>query len=102
MNESNGYTSVFCRVNGTTNRIRYNKKGRWQHTISSYETKRLPEDIRQLLESSFPGFTIFGAVTEVRLRNKISLLVLIENKTSWKRIKVVDGVQEIYEEVQKG
>ena len=101
ISETKGYTFVTCKVDGAVNRILYNKKGRWQRTISTYETDKLPADVREVVEYSYPGFTIFGAVTEVRVGNKVAHLVLIENKSDWKRIKVVNGDQEIYEEYHK-
>lgn len=91
---------VSCMMDGIRNRVSYNSKGRWIHTIRHYGEQRLPSDVGNLVKGEYPGFAIFG-VTEVNVGNKKAHLVSIENSHSWKRIKVVDGEMEVYEAYDK-
>jgi hypothetical protein len=92
---------ITCSVDGGQNRIRYQKNGRWQSTIRTYENSLLPEDVREFINDSYPKYSIFGAVIEVSAGGNTALLVLIENKNSWKRIRVVNGEMDVYEEYAK-
>ena len=96
-----GETHVSCTVNGVTNKIDYNKKGRWLYTIRYYDVDKLPQDIGNQVNSGYPGFSIFGCVAEVSVPDKIAYFVMIENKTSWKRIRIVNGEMDAYEEYLK-
>ena len=91
---------ISCYTNGDLNRAMYNKKGKWLHTVTTYDNSKLPESVRDLIEYSYPRYTIFGGVIEVNVSNKKAFLVTIENKNGWKRIKVVDDESEVYEEHQ--
>jgi hypothetical protein len=103
INMSEGKNAIFisCSTDGDFNRITYNRKGRWQHTVRTYENQKLPEDVREQVEYAYPRFAIFGGVIEVHSSNKVAYLVTIEDKKSWKRIRVVDGETDVYEEYKK-
>ena len=92
---------IACSVDGGYNRIRYQKNGRWESTIRTYENGLLPEDVREFINDSYPKYSIFGQVVEVSAGGNTALLVLIENKNSWKRIRVVNGEMDVYEEYAK-
>jgi hypothetical protein len=94
-------TFISCKVDGKMNRIVYSKNGKWQNTVTSYESDRLPEDIRGSIEYAYPRYSIFGSAIEVKVGSKTAYLVTIENNTSWKRIRMVDGEMDVYEEYQK-
>jgi len=92
---------ISCTTDGDFNRITYNKKGRWQHTVRTYENEKLPESVREHVEYVYPRYSIFGGVVEVQVGNKTAYLVSIEDKKTWKRIRVVDGESDVYEEYKK-
>jgi hypothetical protein len=92
---------ISCYTDGDLNRIMYNKKGRWNHTIRTFDNAKLPESVRAQIEYIYPRYSIFGSAVEVNVSNRKAFLVLIEDQKSWKRIKVVDDETEVYEEYQK-
>jgi hypothetical protein len=94
-------TLISCNMDGKLTRVLYNKNGKWQHTITTYESDKLAESIRDQVSDAFPRYSIFGGVIEVEAGNKKAHFVTIENKSSWKRIRVVDGEMDVYEEFQK-
>jgi len=103
INMSRNHNAIFisCATGEDFNRITYNKKGRWQNTIRTYDNSKLPENVREQVEYAYPHFEIFGGAIEVHVSNKIAYLVSIEDKKSWKRIRVVDGEMDVYEEYKK-
>ena len=94
-------TIISCDFDGKHSRILYDRKGRWQHTITSYDCEKLPLNVREAVEAAYPRYQIFGAAVEVTVANGTAHLVTIENKTSWKRIRVVNGETDVYEEYEK-
>ena len=101
VSEASNAIFISCSTDGDFNRITYNRKGRWQHTVRTYDNQKLPENIREQVEYVYPRFAIFGGVIEVHASNKVAYLVTVEDKKSWKRIRVVDGEMDIYEEYKK-
>jgi len=98
--ESN-HTQITFKEKGISNSVQYNKKGKWQYSIRTYDESKLADKIRNQVEISYPGFRVFGFVNEIDVLDKTATLVMIENKDSWKRIRVLDDVLDIYEEYRK-
>ena len=94
-------TSVKFDMNGISQSVRYDKKGKWLFSIKNYSEEKLSPDVRSSVESSYPGFMVFGFVNEIKVLDKTAYLVMIENSKSWKRIRVVDGETSIYEQYSK-
>jgi hypothetical protein len=92
---------ISCATDGGFNRATYSRKGRWERTIRTYPNEKLDETIRANIKYAYPRFSIFGSVTEVKSGNETAQLVTIEDQKTWKRIKVVDGELEVYEEYRK-
>ena len=101
VSKSGGMTNIFCTIDGIVNRVRYDKKGNWHHTIRYYFEQQLPKDVRHLVKTKYYDYSIFNVV-EVNIGDKTAHLVSIEDKTTWKVIKVVDGEMEIMNEFTKG
>jgi hypothetical protein len=95
------FTQISFKNEGVSNKVQYNKKGKWMYSIKSYEEARLDQSIRDNVESAYPGYTVFGFVSELRVYDKSATLVMIENKKSWKRIRIIDGNFDVYEEYTK-
>src|SRR5687767_4803310 len=92
-------------INATTRgnilRTRYDNKGRFQSAVLSYPCSDLSEKIADQLEQYFPGFTVFGTVIDVTVREKTALLVTMENRNTWKRVRITDDGIDVYEEYVK-
>ena len=95
------FTDVDFKLNGIANKVQYNKKGKWMYSVSHYEEAKLSDDIRDDVERAYPGYSVFGFVTEVKVLDKSATLVMIENRKTWKRIRIMDGNIETYEEYTK-
>lgn len=94
-------THIVFKVDGIQNGVQYNKKGKWLHSIRYFDESKLPGSVRTMVEAAYPGFTIFGAVVEIKVYNKTALLVMIENAKTWRRIRIVDAEMDIYEDYLK-
>ena len=92
---------IYCNLNGIATRIAYDKKDRLDHMIRSYMEENLPGKIRHIIKRTFYDFNILS-VTELSLGNKITYVVNIEDKTSFKQINVIDGEMEVIHEYERG
>jgi hypothetical protein len=71
-------------------KVYYMMTGELKCTIKQYEAKYLPVEYRQLVETSYPGYSIF-LVTEVIKKGRTRYEVKIENDASFKDIRIEDG-----------
>jgi hypothetical protein len=94
-------THISCYVDGVLNKIDYTNKGKWLYTIRYFEESRLQQDVRNMVKDSYPRYSVFGFVAEVSVPGKTAYLVMIEDQHSWKRVRVVDGSVDTYEEYNK-
>jgi hypothetical protein len=88
-------------IDGIQHRTLYTSKGRFLHNIRYYDNEMLPEKVVEAVAFAYPRYWAFGGVIEVAVNDKIAYFVLIEDKTSWKRVRVVDGEVFIHEEFTK-
>ena len=65
-----------------------------------YQEEKLPHEIRGLVKSTYYDYDIY-LITEVNRNEKIAYVVKMEDKTSWKTVKVVDGEMEVLEDYTK-
>ena len=91
---------VYFICDNIQNRIIYNRKGVPESIIRYYAEDKLLFDIRHRIKTQYYDYSI-SIVTEVNYHGKIAYLVKMENKISWKTIKVVDGEMEVTEEYLK-
>jgi len=99
-NEKDG-AHISATINGNTLRLRYDKKGKFQSSVLSYPAAELREQIAEQVMVNFPGYSIFGTVLDVKVGSKSALLVMIENKKSWRRIRLTENGMDIYQEYVK-
>ena len=99
-NEKDGL-HISASVNGNTLRVRYDKKGKFASSVLSYPAADLKEQIAEQIMIAYPGYSIFGTVLDVKVINKSALLVMIENKKSWKRVRLTESGMDIYQEYVK-
>ena len=95
----NGYRVKFLQ-NGVYNMAHYNEKGRWLRTIRYYDETGLPKNIRNAVRHEFLDFNIF-LVMEMNLPQSTIYLVKIEDKTSWKTVRVAGDEIEVVENFTK-
>lgn len=93
-------TFISCMIDGIRNRVLYNSKGKWIHTLKYYSAEKLPKDVHKSIRYAYPDFSM-TYVTEVQVRNKTAFLVNIEDNTSLKTIRVLDGEMDVYKEYSK-
>lgn len=81
-------------------KVFYDTKGRWIGNVRNYQEKDLPKEIRHMVKSKYYDYNIF-LVQEVTVGDNMAYLVKIEDKTSLKTIRIVDGEMEEYEAFEK-
>lgn len=96
---SNGYLAKFA-ANGNDNMAAYDLKGRWMFTISYYDEKRLPDDVRATVKSTYYDY-IITRVEEIHIDGKIIYIVHMQNDDTWKNVKVCNGDMELAEDFNK-
>jgi hypothetical protein len=96
-----GQTNVKFDMNGISQTVRYKANGKFAFSIRNYGEEKLDVSVRNSVEASYPGYMVFGFVSEINILGKTAYLVMIENSKTWKRIRVVDGQTSVYEEYNK-
>ena len=94
-----GYVVYFTK-NGISNRAYYTRSGDLECTIRQYAEKDMPADIRHMVKSAFYDYSIF-LVHEVTTRGKTRFVIKIEDKTSFKEIRIDDEGLEVTNEFIK-
>ncbi len=80
--------------------VYYNKKGTWMGTLRYLSEDLLPKDVRHTVKSEYYDFSISNIV-EVTVGDKTAYLITMEDKTSIKQVKVVDGEMEVTHDYKK-
>lgn len=101
VHETDGHVRINFKLNGVSTSAQYNEKGKWQFTISNYDESKLDDATRESVESAYPGFLVAGSVIELKVGDKSAMLVMIENKREWKRIRINEDGMSIYEQYRK-
>ena len=91
---------VYFTSDSINSTIYYTKGGEFDCMIRYYGEDKLPREIRRLVRSNYYDFAIYH-VSEFRANGKTAYVVVLEDKTSWKKIKVVDNEMEVVEELKK-
>lgn len=99
-NLGHGYCVVNFTVDSIKTRIVYDKGGHCENMVRYYFENRLPPAIRHLVKSTYYDFSIYHII-EPTVNGITSYLVQLEDRSSWKTIKVVDGEMEVVEELLK-
>ena len=81
--------------------IFYDKKGNRLYTMRNYDEKRLPEDIRHLVKSSYYDYDI-RLVQEIESTSKaITYIIHLEGKSKWINVRIADGEMDEFEKYNK-
>jgi hypothetical protein len=95
----NGFSVRFS-SNNIQQLVFLTKRGGVISSIKYYSAQELSTEIRDLVKYEYPNYSI-KSVREVHACNKIAYLVTIEDATTWKTIRVIDGETDVYEEFTK-
>jgi len=94
-------THIKASVNGNTLRVQYDTKGRFSNSVLSYPCSELKEAIADQVMQAYPGFSIFSEVLEVKAGTNSALFVMIENRKTWRRVRLTSEGIDVYEEYVK-
>jgi hypothetical protein len=94
-------THINAMIGQNSLRAAYDAKGRFRYSVLTFSHNELDEKLAEEVMSAFPGYAVFGTVQQIRVGNKSALLILIENKKTWKRIRITEDGMDIYEEYVK-
>ena len=100
MKTSGGQFAAYFSNDNIQSLVVYNKKGNYECMLRYYQEEKLPREIRGLVKSTYYDYDIY-LITEVNRNEKIAYVVKMEDKTSWKTVKVVDGEMEVMEDYTK-
>lgn len=87
-------------VRGIVNRAYLDKRGNFDGLIRYYGEKDLPQDVRHQVKSTYYDYSI-RLVQEVTRNGATAYLVTVEDKTTLKIIRVVDGEMDVREAFTK-
>jgi hypothetical protein len=94
-----GFLATFTQDN-KFNRAFYDKKGNPTFTITYYDGKKLPRDIRAMVKSTYYDYDI-PYVEEVNGGGKVVYFVHLEDEKSWKKLRVSEDGMEMIEDFTK-
>ena len=95
----NGFLAEFS-VNTTKNRVVYDKKGNWKFTVSYYDEKGLPPEIRAIVKPVYYDYAI-SRVEEIHANDQIIYIVHIQNNSSLKTLRISEGEMDLIEDFPK-
>jgi YD repeat-containing protein len=92
-----GFVAVFTN-DGVNTKVYYDKKGRLIGDIRTYQENKLPKEVRHRVKSTYYDFNI-TSVNELTAGNQKVYLVKLEDKTSFKTIRIQEGEEMMETEV---
>jgi hypothetical protein len=95
----NGFLAEFS-LHAAKNRVVYDKKGNWIFTVSYYDEKNLPAEIRAIVKPVYYDYTI-SRVEEVHTDNKIIYIVHVQNDSSLKTLRICEGEMDLIEDLPR-
>mgnify|MGYP001160562581 FL=1 len=99
-NLETGYLVRFVQ-DGVQMRAVYGKRGNWVYTIKSYYEDRLPHAVRHVVKSNYYDCAIRFVEEIEQPRERVSYIVHLEDKTSWRNVIVQDGHLAVMQEYTK-
>lgn len=87
--------------NGVLHLVTYNKKGKWLHTLRQYDESKLDREIRAQVKSVYYDYSII-LIEEIEQSMKPRTYIIhMEDKVSFKNVKVCDREMEVVAEIDK-
>lgn len=97
--EDGGFVSSFD-VNGINTAVGYDRKGNHVYTIRSYGEDKMSFDIRDMVKRQYYDASI-ALVKEVETDNGLVIYVHMQDKDSWKIVRIADGEMLLVEKLNK-
>jgi len=99
LSDGGGYIVKFI-YKGVACRADYDYKGYCLTSYKYYNEDKLPNEVRQLVKSTYFDFSIYR-VAELFISDKTVYLVTLESNESWMKISVIDGEITVVENFRK-
>ena len=97
---ANGLLVAYFISDSIQNWVFYNDRGDCEFSLRHYTEEKMPYDIRHLVKSKYYDYSIYH-IAETTRNEKIAYTIKLEDKKSWKTIRVTDGEMEVIEEFLK-
>ena len=97
---SNG-SVVYFKEDGIDTKMAYKINGQPSYLLRFYKENRMPEAIRRQVKSKYFDYSIF-MIIEVLANDQTIYLVKMEDKDSYKTVRVCDGEMKVVENLKKG
>lgn len=95
----NSRKAVFT-LDGLTTKAFYMPDSTFSYSLTNYTAKQLPEEVLRNIYQTYKKYKIISA-KELRLPNKTSFYVILENGSAYKTIKVTDNYIEQVKTLRK-
>jgi len=98
-----GDDNIYCifHQGNIVNRVFYNQRGYWQYTLINYPASVLSKEMKERVQSSFPGYQI-GYINEIRSDNFEPVYIIsIENENNIKVVRMSGDELEVKQVLEK-
>jgi hypothetical protein len=95
-----GYRARFTE-DGVLYLVTYNKKGKWMHTMRQYDETKLQRDARAQVKSVYYDYNIVLIEEIEYFRKPLTYIIHMEDKVSFKNIRLSEREMEVISEIDK-
>jgi len=97
---ANGLIVAYFANEKFRNWVFYNTDGDCEYMLRHYSEEQLRSDVRHVVKSKYYDYSIY-LVAEITRHEKIVHTVYLEDKKSWKIVRVIDGELELMQDLKK-
>jgi len=95
-----GYRARFTR-DAVLHLVTFNKNGKWLNTIRQYDETILARDVRAMVRSAYYDYNIVLVEEIEQAWKPVTYIIHLEDKLTFKNIRVCDREMEIIAEINK-
>lgn len=92
---------IHFKMNGDHYQLLYSKRGHWIQTIHTYDFSKLAQDLKDRVQDAYPRYELCSVVNEISLGIDKVYLIRIEDKKSWKILRLTEDELDVYEAYRK-
>lgn len=81
--------------------VTFNKKGKWLHTLRQFDETKLERDVRAQVKSVYYDYNILFIEEIEQPRKPLTYIIHMEDRESFKNIRVCDRETEVINEIYK-
>jgi hypothetical protein len=99
---NDGFRASFI-LDGVSNKVYYNKKGKWTAHLKNYTENKLPFDVRDMVKRAYYDFSI-NYVDEIETLQSGGIptyIVHLESKDDYKLVRVCNGEMAVWKAFKK-